>query len=348
VTVGALIKPDALKRASIIDAELGWPRGLAAGRLAMLWSNAQTMKKSVAKRRLILEWACVDAAEGVRFLDLCCKVASDDDDDHIHFLERQSEDRYFIVGNPEQLEKIQSFKTRASAGGKGKAEKAKQRREAAKADSASSSASSNASSVPEEVLQLCPLPFPSPEPKPPLLERGAEDHTARARVDPPAPTHARTEDLGGGLTVAGLSLLWRETMQAPPDLVTAKAGAFTVVQDAIKLHPEPDFWRKAISEFHASDFTMRRKPGGDETLFWCPNPFVWMVEHADDLVAGKYRNRPPKNRGPRYTDVPDAAAFGRYGPTGFKQDDAAEPPDPGDVSDESIESIDPQIHGDLS
>jgi len=128
-----LLKSDAFARAEIIDAELDWPRGLAAGRIAKLYEAAQKARKSVIKRRLVLEWACIEPAHADRFIALCCsrKERSDDETDHIHFLEPRSDDSFFIVGNPKQLQKLDNFIRRASAGGKAKAAKMAAEREAA-------------------------------------------------------------------------------------------------------------------------------------------------------------------------------------------------------------------------
>jgi len=119
----ALLRDGVFARAEIIDAELGWPRGLAIGRLACLYAKAQENRgKSVAKRRLILEWACVEERDGQQFLALCCqRRANDDDDDesdHIHILEDRGDGSYYIVGNPTELERIETFKQRASRAGK--------------------------------------------------------------------------------------------------------------------------------------------------------------------------------------------------------------------------------------
>ncbi len=170
-----LLKTDAFARAEIIDVELDWPHGLAAGRIAKIYENAQKgMGKSVAKRRLILEWARVEPQYADRFIELCCQRKRDrkDPTDHIHFLEPRGDDTFLVVGNPEQLQRRDRFQQRASAGGKGKAAKTAARRKPSDPDllealpeaddkQPASTASSTASSTAASSAQSLPSSYSS-------------------------------------------------------------------------------------------------------------------------------------------------------------------------------------------
>lgn len=125
----ALIRKDAIKRAAIIDAEMGWLRGTALGKLSMLWHTAQEDDgKSIVSRRLLLEWACVEPEHADRFIELCCLADTSGDGDFVHFLERRRDDgRFFIVGNPDEIQRVKTAREQAVARGNASAEARKRR-----------------------------------------------------------------------------------------------------------------------------------------------------------------------------------------------------------------------------
>lgn len=227
----AIIKPSAIGRAAIIDAELGWPRGLALGRMSMIWSAAQADGgKSVAKKRLIIEWGCVEPELADRFVELCCRVSDDDEGDHVHFLELRDADRYFIVGNPEQLEKIATFKARASkagkSGGKGRPKKKSPQATSdgggsdpvveetgdddeqlqANDELSSESASSCLEEQLQEQLQVSPFPFPSPIPVP-----------CPKPISPPSPLVTASKREASDLAEAAANEIFRLAHTVAPD-----------------------------------------------------------------------------------------------------------------------------------
>lgn len=118
-----LIRKDAIKRAEIVDAEMGWESGTAIGKMALIWDAAQEdIGRNVVRRRQLLAWAHVRPDQADRFLAACCIVRKAEDDDHVHFLERRGEDRYYIVGNREEFERIEQHRAEKSAAGKRSAE----------------------------------------------------------------------------------------------------------------------------------------------------------------------------------------------------------------------------------
>ncbi len=262
MAIGALIKSDAIKRAGIVDAELGWPRGTCLGRMTMLYAASQEGEgTSVAKGRVILEWACVEPADGERFLALCCQVKEGEDGEHIHFLERRDGGRYFIVGNPRQLEKISTFKARAADAGKASGVA----RAAKKADRTTSSTSSSTTSSPQVELESNPLPLPLPYPLPlplPAQEESRECRTlstakpprARPRVDP-KPTYSEADLAVGSewLVYALLEMPWKSadpswTAPAFAEGLAALRRATGVSEDGtaqlLAFVSKDEFWRK--------------------------------------------------------------------------------------------------------
>jgi hypothetical protein len=336
MSVGALITADAIKRAEIIDAELGWPSCLALGKMARIWNEAQEGEgKSVVKRRVLLEWARVPAHEADAFLALCCKVGRAEDDDHIHFLEALPEERYRIVGNSKRLEKLEENRQKKAAagriGGKQKAENDRKRRESeskppdpapaeasaladARADAkAGALADARADAKADGWQNSSPLPFPSAVPSP--LPEGEED--ARAHVDPPSPHPT-------GMKAEDLVAIWNECRGELPRVV-GDGGKHRreAIAAALRAHDDPGFWRTAFGEAVASSFLTGKKAGADGKPFTRPL-FDWLVESPDYNArrAGEGHFRDKKAtlaRASLATDVPENHGhWSEDDPTGFE------------------------------
>lgn len=114
----AVIKPDAIQRADLVDARMGWPRGLALGRMIILWENTQTGKgMNVIPKRLVEAWASVPPIEIDAFIAAALEV---------HFFEKKGTD-LAVVGNQKHVDNIAAYKAGKVAGGKasGKARRLK-------------------------------------------------------------------------------------------------------------------------------------------------------------------------------------------------------------------------------
>lgn len=124
----ALIRKDAIKRSRIVDAEVGWEDFTALGKMGAIWDAAQEDEgRNVLRRSEILDWGRVKPEHAERFLAACCIVRKVRGDDHVHFLEPAGGDRYRLVGNLNELERIERHRAEKSAAGKASAEARKTR-----------------------------------------------------------------------------------------------------------------------------------------------------------------------------------------------------------------------------
>ncbi len=298
MAVGALVTSEAIRRAEIIDAEMGWDSCLAIGHLVRLWNEAQEGGgKSVVKKRVILEWARVPADEGDRFIELCCQMAKHEDDDHIHFLEHRGEDRYFIVGNPDRVEKLEGIREQRRGAGLASGDK---RRKAADERKLNENRTGRSTVVPTPVEQNAnPIPIPTQLQKP---DKKTFESVcvvdARTLVDPPDPPPTK-----------------KILKYSPPMTVEKLVGG-----GCFDFNPDTAFWHRVAAEFAASGFLNGHKPGSDGGTFACADPIVWAIKRADEIAAGKYRDRPPKKKAARWVDVADRPVDPNA-PTGFNAEE---------------------------
>lgn len=306
---GCLIKPDAFKRAAHIDAELDWPSGLAIGKLAHLWTETQSKEAaiSVAKRRLILQWAQVEREFGDQFIELCCVNEPGKEGKKIHFLEPRPNDHFYIVGNPTQIDKLAGFSARASAGGKAKADK--QRAPSTAKGAASSTASSRRQAVLQAAdkqcltsaknvllsLSLSPSSAAQTEPfsdRPTVHDERARPG-ARTRVDPNRVGRSVKKVAAGppmptGLTVEGLVAIWNDWLVDPMlPVETCDPDVVPTALAALAEHPDVAYWQARMKQLVNAPFARGEVPTNLNPEGWVVT-FTHLVQLHDAIRAGRY------------------------------------------------------------
>ena len=131
-------------------------------------------------------------------------------------------------------------------------------------------------------------PFPIPIPS-------TDQNSLRSEAHAPSGSRARSDSGGGGLSSgqlrhAALELVaaWNAHAVEPFVLVaeTLSDDAQRRAIRALQTHPDVDWWRALVAEVMSSTFLA----GGGERG-WVAD-FFWVIEHADDIATGRYRDRP--------------------------------------------------------
>jgi hypothetical protein len=111
VKVYAGIRKDAFPRAVLIDAEMGWERGLAIGRLACIWAESQSLKITHASGAIIASWGHIPDDSASKFFDVACATK-------VHFFERLDDGSYRIVGGAKEIARVEDYVAKKRAAGR--------------------------------------------------------------------------------------------------------------------------------------------------------------------------------------------------------------------------------------
>lgn len=107
------IRDGAIKRAELVDAELGWVRGTAIGKMALIWDHTLELELPRVKRKALLRWAGT-LPEGTSDDDFIDALTDPD----VRFLIPGEGDRFEVKGAQKELAKIGDFKEKKRAAGR--------------------------------------------------------------------------------------------------------------------------------------------------------------------------------------------------------------------------------------
>lgn len=112
------IRDGAIKRAGLVDSELGWPRGTTIGKMVLIWEHVLELELPLVRRKALLGWAGelpVGASDDA-FIDALT-------DPDVEFLVPSTGDRYEVKGAQKELEKIEERREKKSRAGQASQQK---------------------------------------------------------------------------------------------------------------------------------------------------------------------------------------------------------------------------------
>jgi hypothetical protein len=273
------ILPDAFARAELVDVRMDWPEGLAIGRLSFLWATTQARRMEVLGRKEAKKLLKTGGSEGDTLLE---QLSHKD----VHFLEPRDGDLFFVVGNTEQIRKIEEHRQKSIKGGKASAairakgttgEPEVQPGVEAQADQGSTSGSTTGQPTTTTTTTTTSGVEETPD--------GVSLSPPRRR--PPSPSPKKLADLWNEVAHANMP----RVQDLDPDQRRYKAA-----QARLRKHPDLEFWRQVIERMNGSPFCRGEvEPREGRSLFVAK--FDWLVQPdtARKVLEGSYDDRAAVN-----------------------------------------------------